>query len=147
MLGYIMSVIAGSAMSFQGVINTRLGEKIGIYESNVFAQATALILGLILMWIFGKGSIMEIAGTNKIYLTGGLLGTIILVTVMQAIGNLSPTRAIAVILIAQLLVAAIIDAFGWLGTEKVAFTWNKWVGLAFMIIGVIAFKWRLPGKI
>ena len=145
MLGYIMSVIAGSAMSFQGVVNTRLSEKIGLYESNVFAQGTALILGLVLMWIFGKGNILQLTGVNKIYLTGGLFGTIIIVTVMLAIGHLSPTRAIAAILIAQLLVAATIDAFGWLGTEKVAFTWNKWVGLALMIVGVIAFKWKTAG--
>jgi transporter family-2 protein len=145
MLGLIMSAIAGAAMSLQGVINTRLSEKVGLYESNVFVQATALALGLIVMWIFGKGSFSGLTEVNKIYWTGGILGTVIIVTVMLAIGNLSPTHAIAIILIAQLLVAAIIDAFGWLGAEKVPFTWNKWVGLALMIAGVIAFKWERSG--
>ena len=145
MLGSIMSVIAGAAMSLQGVINTRLSEKIGLYESNVFVQGTALAFGFIAMWIFGKGDFSELTGVKKIYWSGGLLGTIIIVTVMLAIGNLSPTHAIAVILISQLLVAAIIDAFGWLGAEKVPFTWNKWVGLGLMIAGVIAFKWEKAG--
>ncbi|MGI6732858.1 MAG: DMT family transporter [Anaerovoracaceae bacterium] len=145
MLGLIMSVVAGAAMSLQGVINTRLSERIGLYESNVFVQATALALGLIVMWIFGKGSFSELTQVNKIYWTGGILGTVIIVTVMLAIGNLSPTHAIAVILISQLLVAAIIDAFGWLGAEKVPFTWNKWIGLALMIAGVITFKWERSG--
>ena len=145
MLGSIMSVIAGAAMSLQGVINTRLSERIGLYESNVFVQATALAFGLIAMWIFGKGDFSQLTGVNKIYWSGGLLGTVIIITVMLAIGHLSPTHAIAVILIAQLLVAAIIDAFGWLGAEKVPFTWNKWVGLGLMIAGVIAFKWEKTG--
>ncbi|MDD4680461.1 MAG: DMT family transporter [Clostridia bacterium] len=140
-----MSVLSGAAMSFQGVVNTRLSEKIGLYESNVFVQGTALLFGLIVMWVFGKGSFSVLADTEKIYWTGGLLGTIIIVTVMLAIGNLSPTRAIAVILIAQLLVAATIDAFGWLGAEKVPFTWNKWLGLGLMIAGVISFKWERAG--
>ncbi len=145
MLGSIMSVIAGAAMSLQGVINTRLSEKIGLYESNVFVQGTALAFGLVAMWFFGKGSFSQLTGVNKIYWSGGLLGTVIIITVMLAIGNLSPTHAIAIILISQLLVAAIIDAFGWLGAERVPFLWNKWIGLALMVIGVIAFKWEKAG--
>ncbi len=145
MLGSVMSMIAGAAMSLQGVINTRLSEKIGLYESNVFVQATALVFGLIAMWILGKGNFSGMTDISKVYWSGGFLGTIIIITVMLAIGNLSPTHAIAVILISQLLVAAVIDCFGWLGAEKVPFTWNKWVGLALMITGVIAFKWDRTG--
>jgi len=142
MLGIIMSVVAGAAMSFQGVINTRLSEKIGLYESNVFAQGTALILGLIAMFIVGKGDFSEIAHVNKIYLIGGVLGTVITVTVMMAIGNLSPAVATSIILISQLLVAAVIEAFGWLGSEQIHFAWTKWAGLALMIVGVITFKYK-----
>lgn len=109
------------------------------------SRQTALALGLIVMWLFGKGNLSEITQVNKIYWTGGILGTVIIVTVMLAIGNLRPTQAIAIILISQLLVAAVIDAFGWLGAEKISFTWNKWAGLALMIAGVIAFKWERSG--
>lgn len=140
MFGLIMSVIAGAAMSFQGVINTRLSDKIGLYESNVFVQGTALALGLLAMWIMGKGDLTKIGQANKIYWLGGVLGTIIIITVMLAIDRLTPTHAIAVILIAQLLTAAAIDALGLLGTEKVPFTWNKWTGLILMVIGVVLFK-------
>lgn len=142
MLGTIMSAIAGSAMALQGVINTRLNEKIGLYESNVFAQATALIFGLVVMWAFGKGDITEIAKVNKWYWLGGILGTVIVITVMLGIGHLSPTKATGIILISQLLVAAIIDAFGWFETEKVPFSLTKWVGLAMMLGGVLLFKWQ-----
>lgn len=141
-MGFVWSAIAGAAMSVQGVMNTRLGEKIGIYESNAFVQGTAFILSLLAVWILGKGSFREIAGVNKLYLLGGVLGLVITVTVMLGIGKLSPTVAISTILISQLFVAALIDAFGWLGSEQVAFGWNKYVGLAVMIGGVLLFKWR-----
>lgn len=141
-MGFVWSAIAGAAMSVQGVMNTRLGEKIGIYESNAFVQGTAFILSLLAVWILGKGSFHEIAGVNKLYLFGGVLGLVITVTVMLGIGKLSPTIAISTILISQLFVAALIDAFGWLGSEQVAFGWNKYVGLAVMIGGVLLFKWR-----
>ena len=41
-----------------------------------------------------------------------------------------------------LLVAAAIDAFGLLGSEKVPFVWSKWLGLGMMIAGVLLFKWE-----
>ena len=140
MLGFIFSAIAGAAMSVQGVMNTRLGDKIGIYEANAFVQGTAFVLSLLAVWILGKGDFKAIGAVNKWYLLGGVLGLVIIITVMLGIGKLSPTVAISTILITQLLVAAIIDAFGLMGSEQVAFGWNKFLGLAVMIGGVLLFK-------
>ncbi|MBO5666961.1 MAG: DMT family transporter [Firmicutes bacterium] len=143
MSGIIAAIVAGAAMSFQGVMNTRLSNTIGMYESNVFVQGTAFVLGIVAMLVLGKGDILQImAVDNKVYLLGGVLGLVITITVMMAIQNMSPTYAISTILISQLLVAAVIDAFGWLGSEKVPFTWNKYAGVALMIAGVVLFKWR-----
>lgn len=140
MLGFIFSIIAGAAMSIQGVMNTRLSDKIGLYESNAYVQGTAFILSLIAVFILGKGDFKSITEVNKLYLLGGVLGLVITVTVMLGIGKLSPTIAISTILISQLAVAAVIDAFGLMGSEKVAFHWTKFVGLALMIGGVVMFK-------
>ena len=140
MWGFIFSAIAGAAMSVQGVMNTRLGDKIGIYEANAFVQGTAFVLSLLAVWILGKGDFKAIGAVNKWYLLGGVLGLVITITVMLGIGKLSPTVAISAILITQLLVAALIDAFGLMGSEQVAFGWNKFAGLAVMIGGVLLFK-------
>ncbi len=138
-----MSIIAGAAMSIQGVMNTRLSEGIGLYESNAFVQGTAFVLSIIAMLVLGNGNWKELGSVNKLYLLGGALGLVITITVMVGIKNLSPTIAISVILIAQLFVAALIDAFGLMGAEKVAFGWSKYVGLGLMIAGVLLFKWKL----
>lgn len=130
-------------MSIQGVMNTRLGEKIGLLESNAFVQGTAFVLAVIVAWIWGKGNIGAIGQTNKFYWLGGVLGMVITLTVMLGMGKTSPAVAVSVILVAQLLVAALIDAFGIMGTEKVPFLWNKYVGLALMIGGVLLFKWKM----
>lgn len=140
MFGFIMSAIAGAAMSIQGVFNTRLSEKIGLYESNVFVQGTAFVLSLIAMFIIGSGNFREIVNAPKYSLLGGVLGLIITITVMLGISKLNPTLAISTILIVQLLVAALIDAFGLFGSEKLAFGISKYIGIALMIGGVALFK-------
>ena len=140
MLGILFAVIAGGAMSLQGVMNTRLSDKIGLYETNVWVQGTAFLFALLALWILGKGNLKAISEVNKWYLAGGLLGIVITVTVMLSISNLSPTIAISIILIAQLTVAALIDAFGWMESKKIAFGWTQVCGLVLMIAGTVLFK-------
>lgn len=140
--GILFSVIAGMAMSVQGVMNTRLGEGIGNMEANAFVQGTAFALALLVLLFWRQGSFSQLGGVNKLYWLGGVLGLVITLTVMLGIRSLGPTTAVSVILISQLLIAALIDAFGLMGSEKLAFTWSKYAGLALMCGGLLLFKLR-----
>ena len=133
LLGIVFSVIAGMAMSVQGVMNTRLGEGIGNMEANAFVQGTAFVLSLAALMFWRQGSFTAL---------GGVLGIVITLTVMLSIKSLGTTVAISIILISQLLVAALIDAFGIMGSERIDFGWNKYVGLAVMCGGMLLFKYN-----
>lgn len=139
-MGWIYAAIAGAAMSFQGVFNTRLSEKIGLLESNAYVQGTAFILSVLAVLIFGKGNFSLLLQADKLYLTGGAFGLLITVTVMLSMSSLSPTAAVSSILVAQLLAAAIIDYFGLFGSEKTNFGWEKFAGVGLMILGILLFK-------
>ena len=139
-MGWIYAAIAGAAMSFQGVFNTRLSEKIGLLESNAFVQGTAFLLSLAAVLIFGKGNFSLNGQADKLYLSGGAIGLVITVTVMLSMSSLSPTAAVSSILVAQLLDAAVIDFFGLFGSEKAPFGWEKFAGVALMIVGILLFK-------
>ena len=140
MLGWIMSIIAGAVMSVQGVFNTRLSDKTGLFESNVIVQGTAFLAALLIWWLFGKGDIKAATEVNKLYLTGGILGTVITVTVMLGMKNLSPAYAVSIILVSQLSTAGAIDLFGLFGTEKIVFGARKIIGIITMIAGMLLFK-------
>lgn len=142
-MGYIFAIIAGASMSIQGVMNTRLSDKAGLFLSNAYVQGTAFLLSLIALIFVKNLSLKGFGEVNKWYLLGGVFGLIITVTVMLSVKNLSPVVAISTILVAQLFCAAIIDAFGLMDSEKIAFSWNKYVGLAAMIGGVILLKWKI----
>lgn len=142
MLAVLFGILAGAAMSVQGVIDTRLSGRIGLYESNVLVQGVAFLLSVIALLFLGQGDFMKLNGTNKFYLLGGFFGIIITITVMLAIRGLGPTVAVSIILISQLLVAALIDAFGWFDTERIPFCWQKYAGVALMAGGVLLFKWK-----
>lgn len=140
MTGFLYAIVAGAAMSIQGVMNTRLGDKAGVLETNAYVQLTGFVLALIIAWLFGKGDIRQMTQAPWYAWLGGVLAPVITVTVMLSVGALSPTVAITTILISQLAVAAMIDAFGWMGSEQIAFTWKKWAGLGLMTTGVLLLK-------
>lgn len=140
MLGFIFCALAGAAMSVQGVMNTRLGEGIGTMEANTLVQCTAAVLSVLALFVHRTGSFSQLGSVPWYYMLGGVLGLVITVTVMLGIGALSPTVAISVILISQLAVAALVDALGLMGAERVALDWQKGLGLALMVGGVLLFK-------
>lgn len=142
MLGAIFSVIAGAAMSIQGVMNTRLGDGIGTMEANTFVQGTAFALSLAVLACRHEGSFSQLGGVNRLYWFGGVLGIVITVAVMLGIKSLGPAAAVSVILTSQLLTAAVIDALGLMGSEKETFGAEKYIGLALMIAGVLIFRHR-----
>lgn len=142
MIGIIIAIISGLSMTIQGVFNTRLSEKIGLWETNCFAQLTAFLITIAITYFFGKGNFKALSSVNKIYLSTGLLGVIIIFTVIQSITALGTTFAVAIILVSQLTFAAIVDIFGLFGTTKINFTLKEFIGLAIIIIGIIVFKWK-----
>lgn len=142
MLGVILSILSGICMSLQGVFNSRLSEKIGVLETNVFVQGSAFLLSTLILIIVGKNDFKNIKSANKLYLLGGVLAVIIIYTVMKGISALGTTYAISAILISQLITAGVIDAFGLFGADKIKFGTNEIAGVIIMLVGIVIFKWK-----
>lgn len=141
-LGIIFSAVAGSLMSIQGVFNTRSSEKIGLFETNLIVQGSAFIITLILFLFFGNGGLKKLTEVNKLYFLGGAIGVLITYSVMKGIGELSPTYAISIILVSQLITASLIDCCGLFETKQLQFHISKIIGVIIMVLGIIIFKWK-----
>lgn len=139
-MGLIYSIIAGMLMSIQGVFNTRASEKIGLWEINLIVHSTGFILALVLFFIIGNGHLNKISSVNKIYLLGGIIGVVIIYAVMRGVSEIGPAFANMTILIAQLLLAYGIEAFGIFGTKAIGFEWSKIIGVLIMIVGIVVFQ-------
>jgi len=143
MLGITNAIISGIAMSIQGIFNTRLNDKIGIFETTVTVQGIAFLASLIAYFLFKNGKkYSAIKSVNKLYLLGGILGVVITYTVIKSLSILGATVGIGIILISQLLSAAIIDSTGMFDSNKINFTLNNFIGIVLMIIGIIIFQYN-----
>lgn len=143
MWGILIALLSGALMSIQGVFNTEVTKQTSLWVSTGWVQFSAFLV-CILAWFFtGRDSIGALWQVqNKYTLLGGVIGAFITITVIQSMGSLGPAKAAMLIVIAQLVVAYIIELLGLFGVEKAAFEWRKILGMAIAILGIVIFKWE-----
>lgn len=140
MLGIVYSFLAGVFITLQGTFNTRLSEKIGLWETTAIVHAVGLMVALTIMLFWGDGSFKKLESVNKIYLLGGAFGVMIIFSVIKGFTLLGPSYSIAILLITQLIIGVIIDSFGLFGNPQIEFNMTKLSGIVVMLAGIIIFK-------
>ena len=141
MIGFLIALLSGALMSVQGVFNTQVTKTAGMWVSNGWVQLSAFAVCAVL-WLFtGRDSIAAIGKVEPKYmLLGGVIGAGITWTVIKSMEALGPAKAALLIVIAQLIVAYLIELFGLFGVEKVGFEWKKLLGAVVAVIGIIIFN-------
>ena len=130
-------------MSIQGVFNTQVTKASSIWAANAFVQFTALLVCLGAWLITDRSSLTAVFQVSPKYmLLGGAIGAFITYTVIKSMDSLGPARAVMLIVVAQLLVAYLIELFGLFGAEKQPWEWRKAIGMAVAVAGIIIFKWK-----
>ena len=142
MIGFFIALLSGAFMAIQGVFNTEVTKSSSIWVANVFVQFTALLVCLCAWFISDRssfGALMKVQ--PKYMLLGGTIGAFITYTVIKAMEQLGPARASMLIVIAQLIVAYMIELFGLFNVEKQPIEVRKFIGMGIAIAGIIIFKW------
>ena len=130
-------------MSVQGVFNTQVTKTSGIWVANAFVQFTALLVCLGAWLLTDRSSFGALVKVEPKYmLLGGAIGAFITYTVIKSMEMLGPATAVMLSVIAPLIVAYVIELFGWFGTDKQPLEWRKVIGMGIAIAGVVLFKWK-----
>ena len=143
MTGFIIALISGALMSVQGVFNTQVTKTTGMWVSNMWVQFAAFIVCLVVWFVAGRdpiGGILEVQ--PRYMLLGGAIGAGITWTVIKSMDQLGPAKAALLIVIAQLIVAYVIELLGLFGVDKTPFDWKRAGGLLIALIGIAIFQWK-----
>ena len=143
MIGFFIAMLSGACMSIQGVFNTQVTKTSGIWVANAFVQGSALLVCLAAWLITDRSSFGSLIKVEPKYmLLGGAIGAVITYTVIKSMEMLGPAKAVMVIVVAQLIIAYLIELFGLFGVEKQPWDIKKGIGMALAIAGIIVFKWK-----
>ncbi len=143
MIGFFIALISGALMSIQGVFNTQVTKASSIWVASAFVQISAFGVCIAAWLLTDRTSFATLGKVEPKYmLLGGAIGAFITYTVIKSMEMLGPARAVMLIVIAQLIVAYVLELLGMFGVEKQPLEWRKVIGMLVAIAGIVIFKWK-----
>lgn len=140
MAGFIIAIVSGALMSIQGIFNTNVTKSSSIWVAAGFVQLTALATCLIMWFLNGRPEVSGVLRVdNKMSLLGGVIGAFITFTVVKSVSELGIAKAEITIVVAQVIVAYLIELFGLFGSKKGEFSWLKLLALIIAAGGLFMF--------
>ena len=131
-----MSFAAGLAGAAQASVSGTLGKRVGSVQAAAFGAIVAAVLLVGLAVLTGRGAgIADVLRQPAWLLLSGVFGAGIVLTLAYAPSRIGTFAAVALMIAGQLLAGALIDGFGWLGTERIPLTTSRVMGLILLTAG------------
>ncbi|MEV5026928.1 DMT family transporter [Paenibacillus sp. LPE1-1-1.1] len=139
-LGLLLAFTAGSLVSLQNIFNSKVNERAGAWATTTLVLSLGFAASLTLGLIFEGKQMFNFQHMQPWYWFSGVIGVGIVMSLVQGMRLLGPTYAVSIALTSQLGLALLWDSFGWLGLEKVPFTFTKLIGVLAIACGILVFK-------
>jgi bacterial/archaeal transporter family-2 protein len=139
-LGVLFAILAGALVSLQNIFNSKVGEHAGSSTTTTLVLGLGFVASFTIGFLFEGKQLFELQNMKTWYWFSGLIGIGVVTCVVQGIKLLGPTYAISILLTSQLGIALLWDTFGWLGIEKVPFTFQQFIGVLVIVAGILIFK-------
>lgn len=133
----LLAVIGGATLSIQAAINGQLGSKVGVFKSAFLTFSVgALITGLLIVFFEPKHAV-SLLDVPKWQLSGAMFGVPYIVIMVLAVQRIGTAVATVAVIFGQLTMSMLIDNFGWLGNDAIAFSMSR-LG-AILCLGIALF--------
>lgn len=139
-LGLILAIIAGLLVSLQNIFNNRVNVHAGSWATTTLVLGMGFVASLTISLLVEGRQTFTLQHMQPWYWISGVIGVGVVLCLVQGVKRLGPTYAISIVLTAQLGFALLWDSLGWLGLEKVPFTFSKLLGVLIIVAGIVVFK-------
>ncbi len=133
----ILCAIGGLAGAIQAAVMGELGGRVGVAPALAFAVGVSLVcaVGVLLVWERSFAGVREAASQPLWLWLGGVMSLFIVLGITVATPRIGVAATIGIVIAGNLVMAALIDQYGWLGQDQVAITGLRLVGLALLAAG------------
>ncbi|GAB5454776.1 MAG: hypothetical protein Hens2KO_10050 [Henriciella sp.] len=134
---YLLMFSAGFGIPVMAAANASLGRNLGstfLAVAILCVVASLIAFGMLL--INAPGEAERIWPTNIAYYSAGILFVIYIGSITFASPRIGLGNAIFLVLIGQLISAAIIDHYGWFDSAQSRITGRRLIGLSIMAVGI-----------
>jgi transporter family-2 protein len=132
----LATLAVGAVIAFQPPVNSQLAKATSLLGAAFVSTAIAAVLmGVIVVVAGAWPSFSDIASVPPGYLTGGLMGVILVSVSLVTVRTLGAGGVVAATVAGQLIVSALLDRAGVLGLEKIGLTPLRLFGFALLLLG------------
>jgi transporter family-2 protein len=132
-----LAVLAGLAGSIQVAVMSQYGDRVGIASALAFATFLTAVFaaGVLLVTRHGLGGYADAARQPAWLWIGSLMGLLIVGTITFAGSRIGTAATIGILIAGQLAMGAAIDRWGLFGSERIALSWPRVIGIALLAVG------------
>jgi bacterial/archaeal transporter family-2 protein len=135
-LAVLATACVGGLIAFQPPVNSQLAKHTSVLGAAFVSTAiSAVVMALLLAVAGGYGELRGLANTPLGYMTGGLLGAVLVSVSLVTVRTLGAGGVVAATVSAQLIVSAVLDRLGILGLDKIGLTPLRLAGFALLLAG------------
>ncbi|MBL4594884.1 MAG: DMT family transporter [Flavobacteriales bacterium] len=137
------AVLAGAVLPLQAGLNIQLGKSV---HQPIFAAFASFLVGTIGLFIylmilkFDFSSILNIKEVSPFVWVAGLLGAFYVATVIILAPKLGTALTFSLIVAGQMSLSLIFDHYGLMALPVKQINWQRFLGLAFLITGVLLIR-------
>ncbi|MCI3919559.1 DMT family transporter [Paenibacillus sp. TRM 82003] len=139
-VGVGLAIAAGALVGLQNVFNSKVNERAGTRTTTAVVLGMGFMASLLFGLLFEGAGLFRVSSMQPWFWFSGLIGVGVVTCLVQGIRLLGPTYAVAIAMTSQLGFALLWDTTGWLGLEKLPFTWSKLIGVLVIVAGIVTFK-------
>jgi bacterial/archaeal transporter family-2 protein len=116
---------------------SQLGNRVGIHAALAFASViTAVLSGAVLLVAHrGFGGYAEAARQPVWLSSGAVVGVLIIGSVTFAGSRIGTAATIGILIAGQLVMSAVIDRWGFFGSNRIPLSWPRALGLTLLSVG------------
>ena len=134
----LATVAIGAMIALQPPVNSQLAKASTVLVAAFVSTAiAALVLGVVVLVAGQIGSVGRVTEVSPFYLTGGLMGAILVGVSLVTVRTLGAGGVVAAMVLGQLVVSALLDRAGAFGLEPVELTPVRLAGFALLMLGTV----------
>ncbi len=121
----LLALIGGATLSAQAAINGQLGSKVGVFKSAFLTFSVGALISALLIFFCEPKHAVTLFDVPKWQLMGAMFGVPYIVIMVLAVQRIGTAVATVAVIFGQLTMSMLIDNFGWLGNDPIAFSMTR----------------------
>jgi transporter family-2 protein len=136
-LAVSITVTAGIAGGIQAAVMGELGERVGIVPAVAFSVVVSFACALVAVLVYERtfAGVRAAAGEPVWLWVGGVASIYIVLAVTVAVPRIGVAAAIGLVIAGNLIMAALIDKYGWLAQDAIPIDRWRILGLLLLAAG------------